>query len=144
MQAYPHVYTVMSRAEALGPVDLSCAGLPTLSTAPPPEFDGPGGMWSPETLLVGAMADCFILMFRAVARASKLDWTHLDCRVDGKLERVDGATFFTHFTVHAVLRVPEGSDLERARALLDKADKGCLVSNSLKGQRELKAEVRTA
>jgi len=83
-------------------------------------------------------------MFRAVARASKLEWTRLDCRVDGKLERIDGATCFTHFTVHAVLVVPEGADLDKARPLLDKAEKGCLGSNSLKGQRELKAEVRTA
>jgi organic hydroperoxide reductase OsmC/OhrA len=31
------------------------------------QLGGPGGQWSPETLLVAAAAECFILTFRAVA-----------------------------------------------------------------------------
>ena len=48
--------------------------LPDLETAPPPEFDGPGGLWSPENLLCAAVADCFILTFRAIASFSRLSW----------------------------------------------------------------------
>ena len=83
------------------------------------------------------MADCFVLSFRAVARASKLDWTSLECRVEGKLDRVEGRTYFTEFVVHATLRVPAGTDQERATKLMEKAEHVCLISNSLVAQRHL-------
>ena len=57
MHPYPHHYTVHARAEATGDVDLDADRLPTLKTAPPAEFDGPGDLWSPETLLCAAVAD---------------------------------------------------------------------------------------
>ena len=141
MHPYPHNYTVQVSAAPTGDVPLSSAGLPTLATAPPAEFDGPGDRWSPETLLCGAVADCFVLSFRAVARASKLDWTSLDARVEAKLDRVDGRSFFTEIVVHATLRVPPGTDVARATKLMEKSEQVCLVSNSLVAQRHLEPTV---
>lgn len=141
MHPYPHHYTVQARAEATGDVALSGEGLPTLLTAPPVEFDGPGDRWSPETLLCAAVADCFVLSFRAVARASKLEWAGLDCRVEGKLDRVEGQTRYTEIVVHAQLRVPAGTDRDRATLLLEKAEHVCLISNSLVAERRLRPTV---
>ncbi len=132
---------VGAQAGGAGDVILGAATLPDLATAAPPEFDGPGGRWSPETLLCGAVADCFILSFRAYARASRFDWQHLACRVVGTLDRVDGTARFTHFATHATLRLAAGADTDKARLLLDKAEHGCLISNSLSATRELVAEV---
>ena len=137
MHPYPHHYTVQSRAEATGDVEIGAEGLPVLHTAPPVEFDGPGDRWSPETLLCAAVADCFALSFRAVARASRLDWSHLDCRVEGVLDRVEGKTRFTSIVVHATLRVPTGTDQDRATRLLEKAEHVCLITNSLVAERRL-------
>ncbi len=137
MHPYPHLYAVHATASPDGDVPVAATGLPTLQTAPPAEFDGPGDRWSPETLLCAAVADCFVLSFRAVARASKLDWTGLECRVEGKLDRVDGRTLFTALTVHASLKVPAGTDQERATKLLEKAEHVCLISNSLVAERQL-------
>jgi organic hydroperoxide reductase OsmC/OhrA len=141
MHPYPHLYATEARAEPSGDVTVSSAGLPTLATAPPAEFDGPGDRWSPETLLVAAVADCFVLSFRAVARASKLDWTALECRVEGTLDRVDGVTRFTEILVRATLRAPAGVDRERAFKLLEKAEHVCLISNSLNARRRLEPDV---
>ena len=96
MHPYPHIYTVQASSMPEGDVPVSSAGLPVLATAPPAEFDGPGDRWSPETLLCAAVADCFLLSFRGVARAQKLPWTSLQCEVQGTLDRVDGKTRFTH------------------------------------------------
>jgi organic hydroperoxide reductase OsmC/OhrA len=137
MHPYPHHYTVHAVAEPTGDVPLNAAGLPPIASAPPAEFDGPGDRWSPETLLCAAVADCFLLSFRAVARASKLDWTSLEARVEGKLDRVDGRSFFTEFVTHATLRVPAGTDQDRATKLMEKAEHVCLISNSLVAQRRL-------
>lgn len=144
MHPYPHTYTVSAAAQATGEVTLRSDGLANLPSMPPPEFDGPGGYWSPETLLAAAVADCFVLSFRAVARASKLDWIDLSASVEAVLERVEGVTRFTRFTTRARLTVPAGTDGARARAVLEKAEKVCLVTNSLNGECHLEAEVVNA
>ena len=141
MHPYPHRYTVHARAEDTGDVQVSSEGLPVLRTAPPVEFDGPGDLWSPETLLCAAVADCFVLSFRAVARASKLDWRLLECRVDGTLDKADGKARFTEIVVHATLHVPSGTDPSRAGKLLERAEQVCLISNSLLASRRLDPSV---
>jgi organic hydroperoxide reductase OsmC/OhrA len=137
MQPYPHIYTVHASGAATGNVPVSAARLPTLDTAPPAEFDGPGDVWSPESLLVAAIADCFILTFRGVSRAAGLQWQQLQCEVDGTLERVAGVTQFTRYTTHATLTLAAGADHAQVRALLERAEKVCLVANSLRGERAL-------
>jgi organic hydroperoxide reductase OsmC/OhrA len=144
MQEFPHHYTVTAAGAVEGDVELTAERLPRLRSASPAEFGGPGDRWSLETLLVGAVADCFILTFRAVSRASKLSWTSLQCNVTGTLDRVDRVTQFTHLIVHAHLTVPAGTNVDQARRTLEKAERGCLISNSLKGAIHLVAEVDVA
>lgn len=143
MKAFPHEYRVSAAAQPVGDILLSSAGLASLRTAPPVEFDGPGDRWSPEVLLVGAIADCFSLTFRAIARAAKLPWLALEVEVAGTLEREQGLSRFTQFAVHARLCLPAGSDLELAERALHKAEAGCLISNSLAGQRSLTVELES-
>ena len=141
---YPHHYRVAAAGEPDGDVKLTSKGLPSLASAPPTEFGGPGDKWSPETLLVASVADCFILTFRAIARASKLTWTSLECEAEGTLERKDRTTKFTEFVVHATLSVPSGTDKERAHRLLEKAEENCLVTSSLSATTHLEAAVNEA
>jgi organic hydroperoxide reductase OsmC/OhrA len=122
-------------------VTVASPQLPDIETAPPPEFDGPGGIWSPESLLCAAVADCFILTFRAVSRAAKLEWVKLECRVEGTLERVESQAQFTRYATFATLTVATGSDAAKARALLERAEHSCLISNSLRGVRTLESEI---
>ncbi len=143
MQDFPHRYSVAAVAKAEGEVALDSDGLPALSSAPPAEFGGPGDRWSPETLLVAAVADCFLLTFRAIARASKLSWISLQCDVEGTLDRVERVTQFTRFLVRASLRVPAGTDEEQAKRLLERAEQSCLITNSLKGSSHLEAKVES-
>lgn len=141
MQAFPHVYRVEGSAAPEGTVTLASAGLQALESLPPIEFGGPGDAWSPETLLVAAIADCFLLSFRAIARAGGLAWSRARCSVDAKLDRVDGVTRFTHYTLNAELHVPAGTDVEAARKALHRAKKTCLISNSLSAEGEINAVV---
>ena len=144
MQSYPHHYAVTANAAREGNVDLSSEGLAPISSAPPAEFGGPGDKWSPETLLVAAVADCFILTFRAIARASKLEWIALSCEVEGVLDRVDNVTRFTELKVHAALNVPAGTDEQHALRILEKSEHGCLITNSLSAKSQLEATVHIA
>lgn len=143
MSSYPHHYAASAFAQHEGYVSLESPGLPALSTAAPAEFGGPGDHWSPETLCVGAVADCFILTFRAVARAAKLPWLSLRAEAVGTLDRLERSTQFTHFTLRASLEVPAGVSEAEARAALERADRGCLIRNSLKGTSQLDVRIET-
>jgi organic hydroperoxide reductase OsmC/OhrA len=143
MQPFPHHYTVTALASAEGEVQLESERLPVLVSAAPSEFGGPGDRWSPESLCVAAVADCFVLTFRAIARASKLPWTSLRCSAEGTLDRIERATQFTSFRLHATLQVPPGTEEARARQLLERAEQTCLISQSLKGTSHLEATVET-
>ncbi|WBY02534.1 OsmC family protein [Ramlibacter tataouinensis] len=141
MHPYPHRYSVHAGGGTEGPVRLGSAGLPALESTPPPQFDGPPGYWSPETLLLAAAADCYLLSFRAVARASKLAWDDLQLDVEGVLDRVDGVTRFTELRFEPVLRIPGPEQEHLAQTVLEKAKKVCLITNSLNATSELKATV---
>jgi organic hydroperoxide reductase OsmC/OhrA len=131
VKPFPHHYRVDASALAEGAVALRSGALPALGTLPPEEFDGPGDRWSPETLLVASVADCFTLTFRAMARASGLAWTSLHTSASGTLERGDDGPRFTAIDLDAVLSIPPGVDEARAVRLVEKAERGCLVSRSV-------------
>ncbi len=141
MQPYPHQYVADAAGGPGGIVSVGTAGPNGIETDSPVEFGGPGGTWSPETLLCASVADCFILTFRALAKGAKLEWTGLRCTVDGTLQRAEGVTRFTHFATRARLVVPDGTDVEAARAVLERSEEKCLVANSLNAARTLEAEV---
>ena len=87
------------------------------------------------------MADCFILSFRAIARASRLDWSDLSCEVDGALDKQDGGPRFTGFNVRASVTIDNEHDADKAEKLLHKAENACLITNSLIAESHLETEV---
>jgi peroxiredoxin-like protein len=141
MHPFPHRYVVNAAVRPDGDVPLSTAGVRIIESAPPKEFDGPGNQWSPEGLLTAAVADCFVLTFRALAAASKFQWISLESSTQGTLDRVDGRMRFTRFDTHAKLQLAEGADVERAKKLLERAELTCLVANSLNSERHLTMDV---
>ena len=144
MHPYPHVYEAAARGEPTGTVPVTTATAPELATTPPPQFDGPEGYWSPETLLIAAFANCFIFTFRAISRASRFEWLGLECKIVGVLDKVDGVTQFTKFETRATLTVASGVDAAKAAQLLEKAEHLCLIANSVRGARTLHVQVLTA
>lgn len=141
MQEFPHHYSVAASATAQGDVALESERLSPLRSAPPAEFGGLGDQWSPETLLVAAVADCFVLTFRAIAGVSRFPWISLTCEIAGTVDRVDRVTQFTQFEIRARLRVPPGAKEDQSLRLLTKAEETCLVTNSLKVKPRLEVVV---
>lgn len=131
MKPLPHRYEVRIAGGADGYAQLSSTGVPDLRTAPPLEFDGPGDAWSPEQLLLAAVQACFVMTFRAVAEASRLEFTSLAVDAEGTVERVNGRTRFTEIVLRPRVVTPAGVDAVRLRRALEKAEHACLVSASL-------------
>lgn len=142
MHPFPHRYVVSSTATPEGDILLTSEGIPSLPTVTPPEFDGPGGLWSPETLLVAAVADCFLLTFRGIARASSMPWVSVAVTCEGTLERPDRVTQFTRFDLHATVVLPAEVSEDQARRLLTRAEETCLITRSLKGETHLHIDVK--
>jgi organic hydroperoxide reductase OsmC/OhrA len=140
---FPHHYRVAASCTVDGPVRLLAEGLPELASMPPVAFGGPGDKWSPEDLIVAAVADCFVLSFRAIAQASKFGFINLTCKVTGTLDKVEKLMAFTEFKIDALLSVGDGVDHERAKRLLEKAEQMCLITNSLTAQVHLETSVKS-
>ena len=141
MHELPHHYHVDAEAEAEGNVLVSVENLPILHCAAPKEFDGPGDQWSPEHLLTASVANCFILTFRAVAQASKLEWHDLEVSATGTLDKVERKMMFTAFNIKATLGVPEGTDPAKAQRAMERAEANCMITASLSAETHLEAEV---
>jgi len=87
------------------------------------------------------VAGCYLLTFRAVARASRVSWTWLRCQVSGTLDSVDKAPQFTDVELRVRLCIPPTMDQEQARRALEKAERLCLISRSLKATTHLTCAV---
>lgn len=141
---FHHFYTATAKATDSGSVNLDIDGLASMKSDAPKEFGGPGDQWSPEDLLVAAVADCFTLSFRAIAAMSKFAWQDITCEATGELDKADTGVQFVGFKVKAQLVIPADADVARAETLLKKAKGACFVTNSLKAPVELELSVTTA
>ena len=137
MQGLPHQYRATATSSAASLVTTSIENQPTLEIAPPASFGGPGDVHSPEDLQAAAVASCFILSFKAIAAASRLDWEKLQVSVAGTLDQVERAVKFTAFETHATLTLPAGSSRDKAERLLEKAEQSCFITNSLTADNSL-------
>lgn len=132
MDALPHHYTaVASCSAARSGVIVAAEGVPDLESDAPTQFGGPGNQWSPEELLMAAVADCFVLTFRAISTASDVSWTTIECNATGTLDRVERNNLFTEIAL--TVSVTAGADVNNKllERLLHKAEEACLITNSL-------------
>jgi peroxiredoxin-like protein len=141
MKPLPHRYEVRIAGGPAGHATLASPGVPDLTTAAPADFGGPGDAWSPEQLLVAAVEACFLLTFRAIAQASRIEFTSLAVDGEGVVDRVNGGNRFTEIVLRPRLALPAGVDATRVRRALEKAEKTCLVSASLSTPIRLEPEL---
>ena len=112
---------------------LGAPDLPTLEVASPSEFGGEEATWTPEHLYVAAVTACFLMTFLAIARLSRLEFAQLSIHARGKLDKIDGSGFqITSVVLQPRLVVQNERDLKRAARILEKAERNCLISSSIK------------
>ena len=122
--------------------DLSAPVLPGLKVDAPPEFKGHEGVWTPEHLFVASVNSCFMTTFLAIAENSKLEFVSFSAGAKGKLEKLEGQGFvMTEITVRPKLILKNARDAERASRILGKAEKNCLISNSIKAKTRLEPRI---
>ncbi len=101
------------------------------AVAIPPEFDGPGGGYSPEDFYALALLNCFVATFKVIAEKSKLDFKDFNCEGRLTVDRDEkGAPWMSAFKINGTLTGVV--DAERARRILEKTSQSCMVLNSVK------------
>ncbi|EID99660.1 OsmC family protein [Leptospira licerasiae] len=111
----------------------SAPGLSSIQVATPPEFPGGHpGIWSPEHLFVASVNSCYMTTFLAIAKNSKLEYSSFESSANGKLEMLDGRYSITEIVLDAKIRIPNESDRAKALKIMEKSEKACLISNSIK------------
>ncbi len=141
--AFPHRY-----AAELEPKDESTSLLkapprPPLVGGNPPEFDGNAEWWSPEHLLLSALQLCFRGTFNALSARAGVKARSYQTRAEATLDKTEAGIVFTRIKLIAAVTVP-AADVERTKELLAKAKKHCIISNQLKTEPTLEANVRAA
>ena len=107
----------------------------------PPEFQGEAGAWTPEHFFAAALGSCFVTTFKAIAEFSKFDYAALQVEVEAILEKEQGGYSFTKVIVQPILTIAAEVERERALRLLEKAERACLISRSVKSQIELQPQI---
>ncbi len=108
----------------------------------PPEFGGEGGHWTPEHMLIAAVASCYVGTFSTIAQMSKFEFLDLDVTVNGTLAREDDGWRFSEIVICPKLVLADEDKRERGERLLKKAERSCLVVRSLSAITTLQVPVR--
>ena len=118
---------------------------PPLSIATPPDFrGGVEGHWSPEELLVAAVASCYELTLRGIADRRRLHFTQLEVRGTGHVTQLArGRIGFLAIELDVRIECEFG-DEGIAEAAAHKAHQLCIVGQALEVPVELKLELRVA
>ena len=120
-------------------------GMPTIEVATPPEF--PGGhpdIWSPEHLFVASAEICLMTTFLSIAEKSKLTFKNYRSEAEGHMEKVDSGFQITKIVIYPKVVVAAEGDVEKALKTLEKAEKYCLISNSMKTQVTIQPKVEVS
>jgi organic hydroperoxide reductase OsmC/OhrA len=121
---------------------ISALGKPHVEVGSGPEFKGEPGIWTPEDMLVGAVNTCVMLTFLAFAHAKGVGVTAYESSAEGLLENVDGKYRITEVAVQPSLALKSQADLEAARAIMDKVEENCFISNSITAKLSLTPQFR--
>lgn len=111
--------------------------------AAPPQFGGLEGRWSPEDLLLSAVASCFTTTFRAIADYSKFEYTDLEVEVEGAVRKAESGYEFTEIVIRPTLTVPNLEYQRRADRLLEKTKQLCLTSRAVAAPQKFEPRVRS-
>lgn len=69
--------------------------------------------------------------FLAIAENSNLEFISLSCPAKGKLDRIEGKFVMSEVLLEPVVTIANETDREKAEKIIIKAERACLISNSI-------------
>lgn len=108
----------------------------------PPAFGGLEGRWTPEDLLLSAIASCYTITFRTLAEHSKFEYIDLQVEVEGAIAKTDKGYRFGEVRIRANLIILQKQEQARALDLLQRAEALCMVSHALAVEQRFEPRVQ--
>jgi organic hydroperoxide reductase OsmC/OhrA len=142
MVTYPQTYAVTAGATAgiASPWTTRGPAARSLDAAIPPEFDGPGGGFSPEELYALALTNCYVATFKVIAERSRLDFERMEARGTLTVDLdPEGRPWMARLDLHVLLEGP--SDPAKAARVLEKTAGACLILNSVRTEKRVTYEI---
>lgn len=141
MAEYPMIFRTESKAGATVSDSWPVTAGPQSSTCSiPPEFDGPGGAFSPEDYFALALANCFLATFKVYANASRIAYHTIEVRSELQLEKgQDGLV--TASKCRILVRVTGAEQPARVDTILRKVSRSGILLNSVKTELEFQFDV---
>jgi organic hydroperoxide reductase OsmC/OhrA len=119
-------------------VDKDCLAI---SLAIPPEFEGPGGTYSPEDLFALSLLNCYLATFKFVAEKSKLIYAEISGKATLYVDKgEEKSPWMQRVLLHFELIGAENS--QRAVAIMEKTKNNCMIINSVKTKVDFSFELR--
>ena len=114
---------------------LSSTTLPNIEVATPLEFPkGVPNIWSPEHLFVASANICLMTTFLAIAENSNFSFKSFTSEAVGKLEKIDNTFMISEIELKPNVIIEDESKRDKGIRLLEKSEKACLISNSMKSK----------
>jgi organic hydroperoxide reductase OsmC/OhrA len=112
--------------------DVMVQGKPTLQGSADPAFRGRDDRWSPEDLLVAALAECHMLTYLALCATHGVTVTSYEDMATGRMESMlGGSGRFVEVVLNPKVAVTAESSMEQAVELHLEANKSCFIANSV-------------
>ena len=141
---FPHRYEIDLSWKGGETSELASGPRVPVPGGPPAQFDGTDETrWSPEHLVLAALAQCFMLTYISLNKRSQIPLKGWESKAEGVLEKTKEGLVFTSFVVRVTLKT-DAARVDEARRLLDTAKKYCIIANALKTPASLEAAVEAA
>lgn len=106
----------------------------------PPEFEGPGGALSPEDLFAQALTNCFLATFKVYAEKSRVNYAQIAAAAELIVDLDEkNKPVMKKLILHA--EIFECDNVERGKALAERAFASGFILNSVKTELELDVNV---
>ena len=115
---------------------LTAGRRPLIVGGPPPEFEGHASWWSPEHLLVGAVALSLMTAYLTLAARESVPIGAYRSRAKGTLAKAGEGLELARMVVHVDVKTPVGRE-RAAEGIMGRAEKLSIVSRSLKADVEV-------
>jgi len=108
------------------------------------ELGGLQGRWTPEQLLLCALAGCFTTTFNDVARSVKFDYTDLEVEIEGSVRRTRATGCnFSEILIRPRLKVHSEDQIEAGLTLLRRTKSLCMISRAITVPQTMEPMVET-
>jgi organic hydroperoxide reductase OsmC/OhrA len=96
-------------------------------------------------MFVASLAACLMTTFRAIAASSGVEILEYEDRVTGRLIQAPDRLYrIERVAFQPRIVIADAGQVDKARRLLDKAERACLISRSVNSQIVLDATIRAA